>query len=341
MRQVLREARDHRRELTLEAKSHGDTSCLDASGAIRLTINDFINTVDNSLGLPPGLEVDMGVTGTEVWPVSIDDVHVEEEDETATISDQKLGFAQVSAAEPVRSGITIEVSNMAIDSAGFDLLGFIQRKFLIAERRYVASHLFSSADFDGINGPFSSVNASEWQVPHGGMYKAIMQAMTELEQRGYDTRDVVICMNYGMEARLKSTPAVEGEGRMVIDGGLCCGYPYVVNRYFGTVLDEQSGRLVTPMADAVGLAVFKWFKVAQHGEARVIIDGVSKEVAERNVTSITINTAWSFTNLSDKINGGGEQAFQMLYMLRGYLVDVNDLVFETSDHKLLTVGVTE
>ena len=77
MREVLRGARDHRRELTLEAKFQGDQSCLDASGAIRLTIRDFLPTLEGDLGLPPGLEVATGVDAAEVWPVSINDVEIE------------------------------------------------------------------------------------------------------------------------------------------------------------------------------------------------------------------------------------------------------------------------
>ena len=51
MREVLRGARDHRRELTLEAKFQGDQSCLDASGAIRLTIRDFLPTLEGDFTL--------------------------------------------------------------------------------------------------------------------------------------------------------------------------------------------------------------------------------------------------------------------------------------------------
>ena len=40
MREVLRSARDARREITLQAKRPDDASCLEASGAIRLVIRD-------------------------------------------------------------------------------------------------------------------------------------------------------------------------------------------------------------------------------------------------------------------------------------------------------------
>ena len=58
------------------------------------------------------------------------------------------------------------------------------------------------------------------------------------------------------------------------------------------------------------------------------------------MTSITLNTAWSFTNLSEKVNGGtGVQAFRTLMMRKGYLRDVNEMVFRTADGKLLRVGL--
>ena len=341
MREVLGEAREHRRELTLVAKYQGDQSCLDASGAIKLTIRDFLPTLEGDLGLPSGLEVATGVDSAEVWPVSINDVEIEEEDEVGELSEQSLGFAQIRGAEPVRTGITVEVSNMAIDSAGFDLLSYVQRKFMLAQRRYVAQHLYSTARWDGNNGPFSGAHASNWVVPEGSWYESIMAQMTLLELEGYDTSEAVIIMDEMMEVRLKCTPIVPEEGRMVIQNGLCCGYPYVVNKYFNTELNE-SGKLVRKAADAIGIGIFKWFKIAQHDTARMIIDGVSKEVAERNVTSISLNTAWSFTNLSEKINGGtGVQAFRTIIVRQGYLRDVNELVFRTSDGKLLRVGLKD
>ncbi|MBR2016430.1 MAG: hypothetical protein IKA00_03890 [Prevotella sp.] len=341
MRQVLQSGREARRELTLHAKYPDDASCLDASGAIRLTIRDFMPELVGNDVLPPGLELDYGVDSTEVWPVSINDVEIEEEDEVGELTDQSLGFAQIRGAEPVRSGITVEVSNQAIDSAAFDLLGYIQKRFTLAQRRYIAQHLYSNARWDGNNGPFSGAHASQWAIPHGSLYDSIMAQMTLLEMEGYDTREAVIIMDHTMEVRLKNTPIREEEGRMVIQDGLCCGYPYIANKYYNTELDE-SGHLVRKAMDAVSIGIFKWFKIAQHDQARLIVDGVSKEVSERNVTAITLTTAWSFTNLSEKVNGGtGVQAFRTLMMRKGYLADVNSMVFRTADGKLLRVGLKD
>ena len=216
---MLRGARDHRRELTLEAKFQGDQSCLDASGAIRLTIQDILPTLNNSLDLPPGLEVDMGVTGNGVWPVSINDVEMEEEDEVRELSEQSLGFAQLHEAEPVRTGITVEISNRAIDSASFDLLGYVQTKYQLAQRKYIAQHLYSTARWDGNNGPFSGAHASNWVIPQGTLYDSIQAQMTLLALEGYDIKDAVIIMDESMEVRL-THPARRGahgdSGRAVL-----------------------------------------------------------------------------------------------------------------------------
>lgn len=341
VREVLKDARGQRRELTLEPKFQGDQSCLDASGAIRLTINDILPTLNNSLDLPPGLEVNMGVTGNGVWPVSINDVDIEEEDEVHELTPQTLGFAQTHEAKPVKTGISVELSNRAIDSASFDLLSYVQKKFQLAQRRYIAQHLYSTARWDGNNGPFSGAHASNWVIPEGSLYDSIMAQMTLLETDGYDTSEAVIVMDELMEVRLKATPIRDEEGRMVIQDDMCCGYPYIVNHFFNTELNEY-GKLVRKSALAIGIGIFKWFNISQHGTARLTIDGKSENVAKRNVTAVTLNTAWSFTNLSEKINGGtGVQAFRTLIMRQGYLRDVNELVLRTSDGYLLRVGLKD
>lgn len=341
VRQVLRDGRKARREITLLPKRPDDASCLEASGAIKLAIHDFLPELQGNMVLPPGLDLEYGVTGHEVWPVSIDDIEMEEEDEVAELNDQNLDFMQTRGATPVRSGITVVVSNQAIDSAGFDLLAYLRKKFGLAERRYLASHLYSTARWDGNNGPFSGAHASQWSIPQGSLYDSIMAQMTLLEMEGYDTRDAVIIMDHPMEVRLKTTPIRPEEGRMVIQDGLCCGYPYIANKYYNTELNDD-GRLVRKATDAVSIGIFKWFKIAQHGEARLTIDGKSEAMAKRNCTSVCLSTDWSFTNLSEKVNGGtGVQAFRTLMMRKGYLRDVNEMVFRTSDGMLLRVGLND
>lgn len=336
MREVLQSGREEVRELTLHAQNPGDTATIDASGAINLTIRDFLEDPENALGLPPGLELQMGVEGNELWPVSIDDVEMEEEDETAALTDQTLHFDKILMSNPVRTGITVEVSNSAIDNAGFDLLGFIKKKFTRAQKQYIARHLFSSALFDGNRGPFA-YDYDRFFVLGSNVYGEVLEKMTELHNAGFDTSEAVIVMAPFMEVVLKLTEAVPGSGRTVIQDGLCCGYPYVVNRYFNTTLDED-GQLVPKDSVALGIAMFKYFKIAQHGKARLTVNGKTNDVAVRDVTAVTLNTAWSFTNLADYLPGdAGDLVFVTMICDMGYLADNGGRLFETIDGKYLLV----
>ena len=78
------------REITLVPPTDHATQNIEASGAINLTIHDLIPTLHEGLGLPTGLDVVTGVTGNEVWPVSINDVEMEETGEVSTLNDQVL-----------------------------------------------------------------------------------------------------------------------------------------------------------------------------------------------------------------------------------------------------------
>lgn len=336
MREVLKDAREERREITLQAQHPGDTATIDASGAINLTIRDFLENPENSLGLPPGLEVQFGVEGNEIYPISIDDVQMEEEDETAELTDQTLSFDKLPMSEPIRTGITVEISNRAIDNAGFDLLGLVKHKFTRAEKEYIARHLFSAALFDGNRGPFA-YNYNQYSQLGTDIYGDIQAKMTELHNAGFDTSEAVIVMAPYMEVVLKLTEAVPGSGRTVIQDNLCCGYPYVVNRYFNTTLDDD-GQLVQKDSIALGIALFKYFKIAQHGTARLVVSGNSADEAARGVTSVSLNTSWSFTNLADSLPGDAKGlAFQTLICDLGYLADNGDHIFATIDGKYLVV----
>ena len=79
-RELLKDSRMNpgkaQREILLSPGLNSDgtsnvSANIDASGAIRLTIHDLIPTLHEGLGLPQGLNIVTGVTGNEIWPVSI------------------------------------------------------------------------------------------------------------------------------------------------------------------------------------------------------------------------------------------------------------------------------
>ena len=293
------------REILL-APADGNTSAnIEASGAITLTIKELIPTLHEGLDLPASLPIVTGVKGNEVWPVSINDAEMEEVGEIVPLNDQVLDFANITPVQR-RVGLTIPVSNMAIDNAAFDLMGFVQRKFTIALRKYLASKIYSQATFSGNHGPFSGLTPAGNIDLNNNAYKSILKAVAAFSDKGFFEGDVVLIMDRETEAELKATPKVAGAGAtgFVIENGRCAGYPYICTHYLNTELGSDSKTLVPTDDKFIGIGYWEWFALQQHGDVRLTVDATSQAVAKKNITAITLNTAWSMTDLSIYINGG-------------------------------------
>ena len=299
LRELLKD-NGQKREITLWPASVGNTSNITASGAINLTIHELIPTLHEGLDLPNTLKIVTGVVGNEIWPVNVDDVEMEEVGEVEALSDQVVNFASISPVQK-RVGLKVPVSNMAIDEAAFDLLAFVQTKFTLALKKYLAKKLYSQAAWNGNKGPFSGLTKKGDITIGGSAYKSILKAVAEFSDKGFYEGGVVLIMDRATEAELKSTPKIEGAaGGFVIENGLCAGYPYVLTHYINTTLDGNS---LVPTADKyIGIGYFEWFALQQHGEVRFTIDPIT--LADKGVTRLILNTAWSFTDLSTRINGG-------------------------------------
>jgi HK97 family phage major capsid protein len=297
------------REITLFPVSGGSTSNVTASGAINLSIHEMIPTLHEGLDLPASLRIVTGVTGDEIWPVSVDDVEMEEADEVASLNDQVLNFANITPTKR-KVGLTVPVSNMAIDNAAFDLMAFVQAKFTLALRKYLAKKIYSRANWTGNKGPFSNLSKAGDITIGADSYKNILKAVAQFSDKGFFEGDVVIIMDRETEAELKATPLISGAaGGFVVQNGLCAGYPYVVTHYLNTELASDGKTLVPSAKKYIGFGYFEWFALQQHGDVRMITDIYTG--AKKNVTQITLNTAWSMTDLSKKINGANNvtQAF--------------------------------
>jgi hypothetical protein len=268
----------------------------------------MIPTLHEGLGLPVGLNVVTGVTGNEVWPVSINDVEMEEVGEVNALEDQVLNFAQITPTVR-RVGLTVPVSNMAIDNAAFDLMAFVQTKFGIALREYIAKKIYSLAAWDGNKGPFSNKKASATNIELGAdAYKNILQAVAEFSNKGFFEGNVCIAMDRVTEAELMATPKIAGAaGGFVIENGRCAGFPYVVSHFVNTELNN-AGKLVATADRYLQIGYWEWFALQQHGDVRLSIDATSQAVAKKNITAVTINTAWSMTDISVYINGANNES---------------------------------
>ncbi len=298
------------REITLLPTSDSATNNITASGAINLTVKDLIPTLHEGLDLPKGLGIVTGVEGNEVWPVSVNDVEMEEVGEIDALSDQVMNFANITPSVN-RCGLTVPVSNMAIDNAAFDLMSFVQKKFSLAYKLYWAKKIYSRIEWSKNKGPFSGMNPSGIITIGDDTYRQILVKVAEFSDKGFFDGDVCISMDRTTEAKLKSTPKIAGAaGGFVIENGLCAGYPYTVSHFTGSELNAD-GTLIAGKGHYLMIGYYEWFAGQQHGDVRMTIDATSQQVAKKNITAVTLNTAFSMTDLSQYINGanGVTQAF--------------------------------
>ena len=319
-RELLKDSRMNpgkaQREILLSPGLNSDgtsnvSANIDASGAIRLTIHDLIPTLHEGLGLPQGLNIVTGVTGNEIWPVSINDVEMEEVGEIEALSDQVLEFANITPTVR-RMGLTVPVSNMAIDNAAFDLMAFVQSKFEIAMREYWAKKIYSRAEWTGNKGAFSGLAPiGVIKLGSGDEYKQILTAVAQFSDKGFFEGEVCLSMDRVTEAQLMATPKIKGAaGGFVIENGRCCGYPYTVSHFVNSEFNAD-GKLVAGKGRYLEIGYYEWFAGQLHGDVRLTVDATSQAVSKRNITAVTLNLASSMTDLSTKINGAGgtTQAF--------------------------------
>lgn len=315
---IMREALDFlranpNRELTLGTVSSNAGGSITESGAIALNIHDLIGTLNEGLGLPSTLTLVTGVTGNDLWPVSVDDVDLEELGENVEVNDQNLHFDNIQAVAH-RVSLAVSVSNSAIDNAAFDVFAFVQGKFQLALRRYLAKKVYSQANFTGVKGPFSNLTSSgDIEIADGKTYKNILKAVAQFTNKGFDSSMVVLVIDAITEAELKATKKAEDAG-FVIENGTLAGYPYVVTHYINTTLDSDGKTLKGTTDRYIGIGYFNYLALQQHGTVSMRVDNSSAAQARKNLTTFVFNSAFSATDLSTKLNKKGgttTQAFAL------------------------------
>ena len=328
LREVLKQCKENRESFSEELQAReaanattvlkdaatGNTSGnLEASGAIPLTIHELIDTKVSGLELPEDLQMLTGVVGNEVWPYSIDDVEFTVAGEVEKIDSAALNFAKIQAS-PERVAASIAVSNRAIDNAAFDLLGFVTYKFQKGIAKFKALHVYSHAQFDNaLKSPFALVDVEEITLDEN-IGKTLAKKVAAMYDLGFEGTPC-ITMDKVLETELRFTKAIPDSAgdRTVIMDGKCVGYPYTVSKFINTKLNG-SGQPVQDDYRFIGIGHYGYLAMEQHGEVRFTVDATSAEVAKRNTTVLTLNTEFSLTELSSKVNGanGKPQAFKLL-----------------------------
>lgn len=313
-REYLQGVRQKREDATttLAPKSTPDGSSIVESGAINLYIEDIIDTKVNGLGRPVGQSFVTGVEGDELYPYSINDVEMEEVGEIEAINDQALDFDNIKV-QSRRVSLSVAVSNKAIDNAAFDLVAFVLYKIQKAWRIYFAKKNYSHANWQGNKGAFSMVTPGTITMDNT-IGAQIDEKFAEIAELGFDDEGCVV-ISPRMEARLKHT--FEGNGvaaHPIIDNGLLCGHPYVSTKHINYTLNGEN-EYVKDTDEYIGIGLFQYLPIQQHGLVRQTVDATSAQVAKQNKTVIVFSTEISITELSAKVNGntsGKPQAFMLL-----------------------------
>lgn len=313
-REYLQGVRQKREDATttLAPKSTPDGSSITESGAINIYIEDIIDTKVNGLGRPVGQSFVTGVEGDELYPYSINDVEMEEVGEIEAINDQALDFDNIKV-QSRRVSLSVAVSNKAIDNAAFDLVAFVLYKIQKAWRIYFAKKNYSHANWQGNKGAFSMVTPGTITMDNT-IGAQIDEKFAEIAELGFDDEGCVV-ISPRMEARLKHT--FEGNGvaaHPIIDNGLLCGHPYVSTKHINYTLNGEQ-EYVKDTDEYIGIGLFQYLPIQQHGLVRQTVDATSAQVAKQNKTVIVFSTEISITELSAKVNGntsGQPQAFMLL-----------------------------
>ena len=180
--------------------------------------------------------------------------------------------------------------------------------------KFAALHIYSHCAFsNALKSPFASVQVKEI-VLDDNIGKNIAKEIAEMWDLGFEGEPELV-MDKETETDLLFQRRIPGQigDRTVIEGGRCVGYRYKVSPYINYALDGS-----TPKPDGnhyIGIGHWGYLAYEQHGEVRFTIDAQSAEVAKRNSTVLVLNTEYSLTELSSKVNGnisGKPQAFKLL-----------------------------
>lgn len=290
LREIAKDAIEHKqsREISLSILTPGDKNNIVSAGAQATTIFGLLPLLEKGLIWGQvGMKVQTGVTGNLLWPYATTNVEVEERAEAASLNDKDIDFANKTAI-PYPSGITIKVTNEAIDEATFDLAGFVQTQMALSVMRYLNKKTFSPANWTGLAGPFKNASLTELAVS----YKNIKEQKALIAATGVDMSGFAYVCDNKTRALLETTPKAVGQGGFIMENGKIDGDPVYVTEYINTKVDntQETGEYRLEMG------CWNYLAANQHGEVRFTIDPLT--LASSNETKFVLHTKWSLTNLA-------------------------------------------
>ena len=290
---------------------------LDAGGLIPVTIEEIIDTKVAGINLPDSLKLVMGVTGTEIVPYSTNDVQFSVEGEVTRVGEQALNFANIKA-QPQRIAASVPVSFRAIDNAAFDIIAFITFKFQKGWAMFRALHVYAHGEYTKLQSPFAKVTPIELPLD-ANIGKNLAKEIAKMYDLGFEG-DPEIIMDKTTETDLAFTKLIPGttdSSRTVVEGGRCVGYRYKVSPYVDYAIASNGVASKDQTYRYIAIGHFGYLAEQQHGELRFNIDGTSSANFDRGTVVIGMDTDYSLTELSGKVNGGDgtPQAFKLIKLV--------------------------
>ena len=218
------------------------------------------------------------------WPVLDNSIEVSVGGELDTVDTKVLEFDKITTT-PYKLGISVEVSNEAINDEAFDLIGLITEQIgrgtgrTLNKRVLALSAPSVKADFVGPLVSHKQTVTFAGAVPTYAELKALKGKVlaSNASMAGF-----CYIMDAAMYSALEATPKDAGSGRFVIEGGKIDG-----DVIFLTDLTEYANKVVC--------GCFAYEALNQHGTTNFIVDPYTQ--AKKNITVFTLNADWSLTYL--------------------------------------------
>lgn len=257
---------------------------------VPLTIGEIIEPLEKGLILDKvGCKVQTGMVGAWQFPVVAGGVEAELQDENVELTDKKIDISKI-APTPRRVGISIPVSNRAIDQSGGVILDIVRKQLSMALQRLLNKWMFNKTQVSkASDGCFVKAYATPAVTCKGATptWAEVLQIEAKVLGAGIipDGTAAWVCTS-SMYAALKAAPKDAGSGRFIVEDGMIDGYPVFVTEYV-----EK---------DMLGFGVFSYELVGQFGEMRMTVDSTSAAVAKKNLTYFVFNTDFDMLTLREE-----------------------------------------
>ncbi|MBO4661224.1 MAG: phage major capsid protein [Bacteroidaceae bacterium] len=255
-----------------------------------------------------GIQVATGVRGALQWPCLDTSAEVTVGGELDAVGDVTLDFSKITAT-PYKLGISIAVSNEAINDASFDLLGTVATQINKAVGRTLNKRILmltTPVAKPGFVGPLKDIavalntesqnrtdaqdaivaaQTESFATPNAPTYKEIKALKGKVLKTGAQMSGFCYVMDAAMFSTLEATSKDTGSGTFVIENGKIDGAPV-----FLTADPAYAG--------VVAAGCFGYVALNQHGNDFLVIDPYTG--AKNNKTLFIYNADFSLTTIKSE-----------------------------------------